>query len=148
MHGLSRQSVYAKIKRGTLPSRKIDGRYYVIVAEDVEPQIDKSESQEPIEHVSLINEYREILKAKDETIAVLKASIEDLKEANAQITQTLQEEIDLLKQAFNEMRSIYRSGHHLRGRKTRFEKATKSRKGRRREKGVRRRKIAGFRSEI
>lgn len=113
MHGLSRQSVYAKIKRGTLPSRKIDGRYYVIVAEDVEPQIDKSESQEPIEHVSLINEYREILKAKDETIAVLKASIEDLKEANAQITQTLQEEIDLLKQAFNEMRSIYRSGHHL-----------------------------------
>ncbi len=113
MHGLSRQSVYAKIKRGTLPSRKIDGRYYVIVAEDVEPQIDKSVSQEPIEHVSLINEYREILKAKDETIAVLKASIEDLKEANAQITQTLQEEINLLKQAFNEMRSIYRSGHHL-----------------------------------
>ncbi len=113
MHGLSRQSVYAKIKRGTLPSRKIDGRYYVIVAEDVDPQIDKSVSQEPIEHVSLIDEYREILKAKDETIAVLKASIEDLKEANAQITQTLQEEIDLLKQAFNEMRSIYRSGHHL-----------------------------------
>ncbi len=113
MHGLSRQSVYAKIKRGTLPSRKIDGRYYVIVAEDVDPQIDKSVSQEPIEHVSLIDEYREILKAKDETIEVLKASIEDLKEANAQITQTLQEEIDLLKQAFNEMRSIYRSGHHL-----------------------------------
>ena len=113
MHGLSRQSVYAKIKRGTLPARKIDGRYYVIVAENVETQVDKSVEQEPIEHVSLIDEYREILKAKDETITVLKASIEDLKEANAQITQTLQEEISLLKQAFNEMRSIYRSEHHL-----------------------------------
>ncbi len=113
MHGLSRQSVYAKIKRGTLPSRKIDGRYYVIVAGDIEPEVDKSTTEDPIEQVSLINEYRETLKAKDETIAVLKASIEDLKEANAQITQTLQEEIELLKQAFHEMRTIYQSGRHL-----------------------------------
>ncbi len=113
MHGLSRQSVYAKIKRGTLPSRKIDGRYYVIVAEDIEPEVDKNASEDPVEQVSLINEYRETLKAKDETIAVLKASIEDLKEANAQITQTLQEEIELLKQAFHEMRTIYQSGRHL-----------------------------------
>ncbi len=114
MHGLSRQSVYAKIKRGTLPSRKIDGRYYVIVADNIEPEVDKNGSgEETIEHVSLINEYREILKAKDETIEVLKASIEDLKEANAQITNTLQEEIELLKQAFHEMRTIYQSGRHL-----------------------------------
>lgn len=113
MHGLSRQSVYAKIKRGTLPSRKIDGRYYVIVADNIEPEVDKSDKEESIEHVSLIEEYREILKAKDETIEVLKASIEDLKEANAQITQTLQEEINLLKQAFHEMRTIYQSGRHL-----------------------------------
>ncbi|WP_456401666.1 DUF3972 domain-containing protein [Hydrogenimonas sp.] len=114
MHGLSRQSVYAKIKRGTLPSRKIDGRYYVIVAGNIEPEVDKSgNNDESIEHVSLINEYREILKAKDETIEVLKASIEDLKEANAQITNTLQEEINLLKQAFHEMRTIYQSGRHL-----------------------------------
>ncbi|WP_457592453.1 DUF3972 domain-containing protein [Hydrogenimonas sp.] len=113
MHGLSRQSVYAKIKRGTLPSRKVDGRYYVIVAGNIEPEVDKNGTQDPIEQVSLINEYRETLKAKDETIAVLKASIEDLKEANAQITQTLQEEISLLKQAFHEMRTIYQSGRHL-----------------------------------
>jgi len=90
MHGLSRQSVYAKIKRGTLPSRKIDGRYYVIVATDIESEVDNSATNEKIEHVSLIDEYREILKAKDETIDILKASIEDLKEANAQITQTPQ----------------------------------------------------------
>ncbi|WP_353661544.1 DUF3972 domain-containing protein [Hydrogenimonas sp. SS33] len=114
MHGLSRQSVYAKIKRGTLPSRKVDGRYYVIVADTMEPKSDNAAStEEEIEHVSLIEEYREILRAKDETIEVLKASIEDLKEANAQITQTLQQEITLLKQAFNEMKAIYRRGYML-----------------------------------
>ena len=114
IHGLSRQSVYAKIKRGTLPAKKIDGRYYVVVTEE-ESKIDldsnrskESEFREKkIEHVSLIDEYREIIKAKDETIAVLKNSIEDLKEANKEITKTLHEEIELLKQAFNEMRSIY-----------------------------------------
>ncbi|WP_300365688.1 DUF3972 domain-containing protein [Hydrogenimonas sp.] len=113
MHGLSRQSVYAKIKRGTLPSRKIDGRYYVIVATDIESEVDNSATNEKIEHVSLIDEYREILKAKDETIDILKASIEDLKEANAQITQTLQEEITLLKQAFHEMKVIYQRDYQL-----------------------------------
>ena len=114
MQGLSRQSVYAKIKRGTLPSRKIDGRYYVIVSDNIQPETDNTPStEEPIEHVSLIEEYREIIKAKDETIQVLKASIEDLKEANAQITQTLQQEITLLKQAFHEMREIYRRDYMI-----------------------------------
>jgi len=113
MHGLSRQSVYAKIKRGTLPSRKIDGRYYVIVASDIESEVDKPTTEETIERVSLIDEYREILKAKDETIEVLKASIEDLKEANAQITQTLQQEITLLKQAFHEMKAIYQRDYMI-----------------------------------
>jgi predicted DNA-binding transcriptional regulator AlpA len=113
MHGLSRQSVYAKIKRGTLPSRKVDGRYYVIVAEAVEKSMETSADEEPIEHVSLIDEYREIIRAKDETIEVLKQSIDDLKEANAQITQTLQQEITLLKQAFNEMKALYAREHLL-----------------------------------
>ncbi|WOE69964.1 DUF3972 domain-containing protein [Hydrogenimonas thermophila] len=118
MHGLSRQSVYAKIKRGTLPARKIDGRYYVIVATDIESETDEPEEKtvndkEKIEHVSLIDEYREIIKAKDETIEVLKNSIEDLKEANKQITKTLQEEIALLKQAFHEMRAIYLTNYQI-----------------------------------
>ena len=113
MHGLSRQSVYAKIKRGTLPSRKIDGRYYVIVASDIESEVDKPTTEETIERVSLIDEYREVLSAKDETIEVLKAAIEDLKEANAQITQTLQQEITLLKQAFHEMKAIYQRDYQL-----------------------------------
>ena len=114
MQGLSRQSVYAKIKRGTLPSRKIDGRYYVIVSDDIQAESDnKLSMEESIEHVSLIEEYREIIKAKDETIEVLKASIEDLKEANAQITQTLQQEITLLKQAFHEMKAIYQRDYMI-----------------------------------
>jgi len=118
MHGLSRQSVYAKIKRGTLPARKIDGRYYVIVATDIESETDEPEEKtvndkEKIEHVSLNDEYREIIKAKDETIEVLKNSIEDLKEANKQITKTLQEEIALLKQAFHEMRAIYLTNYQI-----------------------------------
>ncbi|WP_457596340.1 DUF3972 domain-containing protein [Hydrogenimonas sp.] len=114
MHGLSRQSVYAKIKRGTLPSRKIDGRYYVIVSETEQPVAEEiTAGEETIEQVSLIDEYREILKAKEETIEVLKASIEDLKEANAQITRTLQQEITLLKQAFHEMKAIYRRDYML-----------------------------------
>ena len=114
MHGLSRQSVYAKIKRGTLPSRKIDGRYYVIIAEELEPEEQSAPRyEEPIEHVSKIEEYREIIRAKDETIEALKNSIADLKEANAQITHTLQEEIALLKQAFHEMKEIYRRDHLL-----------------------------------
>ena len=117
MHGLSRQSVYAKIKRGTLPARKIDGRYYVIVAANIDSEIEnekgKRSNEEKIEYVSLIDEYREIIKAKDETIEVLKNSIEDLKEANRQITKTLQEEIALLKQAFNEMRAIYLTNYQI-----------------------------------
>ncbi len=113
MHGLSRQSVYAKIKRGTLPSRKIDGRYYVIVAGDIEKNVDNDSTQEEVEHVALIDEYREIIKAKDETIEVLKTSIEDLKSANEQITQTLQQEITLLKQAFYEMKALYQRDYML-----------------------------------
>jgi hypothetical protein len=118
MHGLSRQSVYAKIKRGTLPARKVDGRYYVIVATNIESESNNSSEnvvneEEKIEHVSLIDEYREIIKAKDETIAVLKSSIEDLKEANREITKTLQDEIALLKQAFHEMRAIYLTNYQI-----------------------------------
>ena len=117
MHGLSRQSVYAKIKRGTLPARKIDGRYYVIVASNIDSEVEnkkeESFSEEKIEHVSLIDEYREIIRAKDETIEVLKNSIEDLKEANKQVTKTLQDEIALLKQAFNEMRTIYLTNYQI-----------------------------------
>jgi hypothetical protein len=52
-------------------------------------------------------EYRKLLAAKDETISVLKETVEDLKESNKQISTTLKGEIDLLKSAFSEMRSLY-----------------------------------------
>jgi hypothetical protein len=112
MYGLSRQSVYAKIKRGILPSKRVDGRYYVIVTSESEPDTHPSEEKK-IEPATLIDEYKEIIRAKDETIEVLKASIQDLKEANAQITQTLQQEIMLLKQAFHEMKTLYQNHAQL-----------------------------------
>ena len=52
-------------------------------------------------------EYQRLLAAKDETIAVLKGTVEDLKESNRQMSSTLKGEIDLLKSAFSEMRSLY-----------------------------------------
>lgn len=105
-HGLSRQSVYAKIKRGTLASRQIDGRYYVIVDDNEEPP--KEESQDNSLE-SLESETNEIIKAKNETIKVLQQSIEDLKEMNRHMMKTLQDEVALLKQAFNEMKMLYGS---------------------------------------
>ena len=48
-----------------------------------------------------------MLDAKDETIAVLKGTVKDLKKSNKQISTTLRGEIDLLKDAFHEMRNLY-----------------------------------------
>jgi hypothetical protein len=52
-------------------------------------------------------DYKALLKAKDETISVLKGTVKDLKKSNKQITTTLRGEIDLLKEAFYEMRTLY-----------------------------------------
>jgi len=52
-------------------------------------------------------DYEALLAAKDETISVLKGTVKDLKKSNKQITTTLRGEIDLLKEAFHEMRTLY-----------------------------------------
>jgi len=52
-------------------------------------------------------DYKALLKAKDETISVLKGTVKDLKKSNKQISTTLKGEVDLLKDAFHEMRSLY-----------------------------------------
>jgi len=54
-----------------------------------------------------IQDYKALLVAKDETITVLKETVVDLKESNKQISTTLKSEIDLLKEAFHEMRTLY-----------------------------------------
>jgi hypothetical protein len=100
--GISRQAVYAKIKKGLLPSRNVDGKIYIVLEE--EPA--SSEAPAPAE-APLTENTRELLAAKEETIAVLKETIRDLKETNQMITSTLRSEVELLKEAFGEMKTLY-----------------------------------------
>ncbi len=110
--GISRQAVYAKIKRGILKSKDVDGKLYIVVeqtstkAKNSTPKPKESNATATKSTNSNLN-YEELLKAKDETISVLKDTISDLKESNKEISTTLRSEIDLLKEAFYEMRSLY-----------------------------------------
>ncbi|MEA3417787.1 MAG: DUF3972 domain-containing protein [Campylobacterota bacterium] len=118
--GISRQAVYAKIKRGILQSKSVDGKLYIVVDEKSHP----SEKPEPknremdkgkrikaesaaIKEVNTLPDYETLLRAKDETISVLKGTVKDLKKSNKQMSTTLRGEVDLLKEAFHEMRTMY-----------------------------------------
>lgn len=104
LQGISRQAVYAKIKKGTLDSKTVDGKMYIVVDE-----VDsKEEKHKEVEKVAphLIN-VKELLTSKDQTISVLQESISDLKHTNTEINTTLRGEIELLKQVFSEMRNLY-----------------------------------------
>ena len=103
--GISRQAVYAKIKKGTLNSKKVDGKMYIIVDEENPNEEKKKETLEGIDP-HLIN-VKELLSSKDQTISVLKENISDLKHTNTEINTTLRGEIELLKQVFTEMRNLY-----------------------------------------
>jgi len=109
--GISRQAIYAKIKKGILKSKEIDGKLYIVVEEN-KPSSTQTVSKPakkatPSAKTLNTNNYEELLKAKDETIEVLKDTIKDLKESNKEISTTLRGEIDLLKEAFYEMRTLY-----------------------------------------
>jgi hypothetical protein len=117
--GISRQAVYAKIKRGILQSRSVDGKLYIVIDEaegsgkaGQKEEISISAKggsatalQHPVPEKSV--DYESLLEAKDETIHVLKETVKDLKESNQQMSTTLRGEIDLLKEAFHEMRTLY-----------------------------------------
>jgi len=102
--GISRQAVYAKIKKGMLKSKKVDGQIFI--------EIDKSMNIKPkdgfVQTVSKEGQ-KDLIAAKDETIKVLKETIDDLKETNRLIVGTLKSEVDLLKEAFGEMQQLYRT---------------------------------------
>ncbi|WP_245609199.1 DUF3972 domain-containing protein [Sulfurovum lithotrophicum] len=114
--GISRQAVYAKIKRGILTAKNVDGKLYIVV--DKEAKKEKTPAASEIKKTTTSKsatanpadkqtDYKALLDAKDETIAVLKDTVKDLKESNKQISTTLRSEIDLLKEAFHEMRTLY-----------------------------------------
>ena len=111
--GISRQAVYAKIKRGILTSKNVEGKLYIVVDNVPKKEVTataKSKTTPPqqVETSSTAKkDYKALLQAKDETIAVLKETVVDLKESNKQISTTLRGEIDLLKDAFHEMRTLY-----------------------------------------
>ena len=111
--GISRQAVYAKIKRGILKSKNVEGKLYIVV--DNTSTTKQTTATKKINNTEQVNtkestskkDYKALLQAKDETIAVLKETVVDLKESNKQISTTLRGEIDLLKDAFHEMRTMY-----------------------------------------
>jgi predicted nucleotide-binding protein (sugar kinase/HSP70/actin superfamily) len=84
-----------------LPSRNVGGKIYIVMeSEAEEPSPAETQEQAP-------ERVRELLEAKEETIAVLKETIRDLKETNRMITSTLRSEVELLKEAFGEMKTLY-----------------------------------------
>lgn len=120
--GISRQAVYAKIKRGILKTKDVEGKLYIAVdnskeihplkeqsVDDTLSNLEQEKQKTPSAQRPPISsgEYQRLLAAKDETIEVLKGTVEDLKESNKQMSGVLRGEIDLLKSAFSEMRSLY-----------------------------------------
>jgi len=103
--GISRQAVYAKIKKGSLESKTVDGKMYIVVDEvDREKEINVEKREVIAPHLV---DVKELLHSKEQTISILKESISDLKHTNTEINTTLRGEIELLKQVFTEMRNLY-----------------------------------------
>ena len=117
--GISRQAVYAKIKRGILTAKNVDGKLYIVIdnirkeektpasVTSVKPKTSTSAKINTAPSQAVSKDYKALLDAKDETISVLKGTVKDLKKSNKQISTTLRGEIDLLKDAFHEMRTLY-----------------------------------------
>jgi predicted DNA-binding protein YlxM (UPF0122 family) len=107
--GISRQAVYAKIKKGVLTSKTIDGKIYIVLDKELEMLPLSQISDEPNKEMlnTHLIDVKELLSSKEETISVLKESISDLKQTNTEINTTLRGEIELLKQVFTEMRQLY-----------------------------------------
>jgi len=109
--GISRQAVYAKIKKGILSSRNIGGKIFIVLdnestTSDNSGSPSKASSKQ--HHTSINHDGQEkLLAAKDETISILRETITDLKETNQMITSTLRGEVELLKDAFGEMKMLY-----------------------------------------
>jgi hypothetical protein len=105
--GISRQAVYAKIKKGLLASKTVDGKIYIVLEEELLSKQENSTSEKQETSSPHLIDVKELLNSKEQTITVLKESITDLKQTNTEINTTLRGEIELLKQVFTEMRNLY-----------------------------------------
>ena len=109
--GISRQAVYAKIKKGILTSRNIGGKIFIVLDNTHSTTRERSSTASKkslaSQHITNGEQEEKLLAAKDETISILRETITDLKETNKMITSTLRGEVDLLKEAFSEMKMLY-----------------------------------------
>jgi hypothetical protein len=110
--GLSLQGVHYRIKKGQLESVKKDGKIFVYI---------DSKISKPTQIYSSSNSqgYDKLLEVKDEQIQLLKKTIKffrkqkdteiaRLERQQNKIMDVFQSEVDLLKSAFNEMRTLYK----------------------------------------
>ncbi|MBN2767815.1 MAG: DUF3972 domain-containing protein [Campylobacterales bacterium] len=110
-YNISRQAVYAKVKRGTLQSKEVEGQLFIVLnaSEDGVENSKVEMTNVSRKTVDIEQHYSRLLQSKDETIITLQARIEDLKESNEQMAGTLRGEVELLKEAFYEMKHLYRA---------------------------------------
>jgi hypothetical protein len=117
--GLSLQGVHYRIKHEQLKSLKKAGKTYVYISDYIENKTEnkadtKVEIKEYKEDI-----FKEVIKAKDEQIVILKKSIKWMRKQHGSEISRLEKnqkriigvfnrEIELLQSAFNEMRSIYK----------------------------------------
>lgn len=115
--GLSLQGIHYRIRKNQLKSIKKSGKTYVYINDN--NQLNQSEANVELRDSSYTDVVKEIVKAKDEQIDLLKKSIKWMKhqygseisrlEKNQKrIIGVFNREIELLQSAFNEMRSIYK----------------------------------------
>ena len=104
--GISLQGVHYRIKKGLLKSKKQDGKTFVYVDKNLQ----KKDNTENI---------NELLKLKDDQINILQDSISWMKEQYTseisrlennqdKIIDVFKSEIELLKQAYNEMNNLHK----------------------------------------
>jgi len=114
--GLSLQGVHYRIRKNQLKSIKKSGKTYVYIDENSQIQ---SEPKVELKQMPYTEVVKEIVKAKDEQIDLLKKSIKwmrkqygseisRLEKNQKKIIGVFNREIELLQSAFNEMRSIYK----------------------------------------
>jgi len=117
--GLSLQGIHYRIKKGQLKSEKKDGKIFVYIDEN-----DKKISKETLTTFQPLvqDSHNALIKSKDDQIALLqktiklmrkqyKTEITRLEQNQDKIFAIFQSEVDLLKSAFNEMKSVYKVEH-------------------------------------
>ena len=113
--GLSLQGIHYRIKKGQLESIKKDGKIFVYVDSQTSTKTNTTKQNHT-------QSNDRIIEVKDEQIELLKKTIKFLKkQKDSEITRlekqqnkimdVFQSEVDLLKSAFNEMRTLYKVSH-------------------------------------